>query len=140
MKQLNQVNKKSHTNSYELEKSKDIVLNTIKMICIMYLENADSIEHIDLSKIQDYFKYTEQEYINLIELKDSLKVQNYHQPYLEIYTNLDSIIMEDNLICKQEKITFIELTKDINNLEDILSFCYGILNLIIKYRENKENI
>lgn len=123
-----------HTNTYEEENYKDKLTNIIKMICIMYLEKQDSIEHIELLKLQEYFKYTELEYINLVSLKDSLKVQNYHQSYLEIYSNLDSMIMQDNLICKQEKVTFIELTKDINYLEDILGFCYGILSKIIKER------
>ncbi len=124
----------THINSYELEKSKDTLLKTIKMICLMYLENRDNINNILTSKLIDYFKYIEDEYMSIHKLKESLKIQTYFQPYNEIYTNLDSIIMKDNLICKQEKISFIELTKDINYLEDTLAYCYGVLNLIIKDR------
>lgn len=124
----------THINSYELEKSKDTLLKTIKMICLMYLENRDNINNILTSKLIDYFKYIEDEYMSIQKLKESLKIQTYFQPYNEIYTNLDSMIMKDNLICKQEKISFIELTKDINYLEDTLAYCYGVLNLIIKDR------
>lgn len=124
----------THINSYELEKSKDTLLKTIKMICLIYLENRDNINNILTSKLIDYFKYIEDEYMSIQKLKESLKIQTYFQPYNEIYTNLDSMIMKDNLICKQEKISFIELTKDINYLEDTLAYCYGVLNLIIKDR------
>ena len=37
---------KEHTNTYELEKSKDKLLLTIRMICLMYLENTKLIENI----------------------------------------------------------------------------------------------
>lgn len=124
----------NHMNSYNLEKSKDTLLKTIKMICLMYLENKDNINNILTSKLKDYFEYIENEYMSIHNLKESLKIQTYFEPYYEIYSNLDSMIMKDNLICKQEKISFIELTKDINYLEETLAYCYGVLNLIIKDR------
>ena len=46
------------------------------------------------------------------------------------------MIVSQNLLSKDEKILFIELTKDINNLEDTLAFCYGILMKILNERKN----
>ena len=77
------------------------------------------------------------EYYKINDLKNSLKVKTYSQPYFEIYTNLDSMILKDNLICSQEKVSFLELTKDINHLEETLGFCYGVLNMI--YQTRNEN-
>ena len=128
---------KEHSNTYELEKSKDKLLLTIRMICLMYLENTKLIENIETSKIKDYLEYTKNEYFKINDLKNSLKVKTYSQPYFEIYTNLDSMILKDNLICSQEKVSFIELTKDINHLEETLGFCYGVLNMI--YQTRNEN-
>lgn len=128
---------KEHVNTYELEKSKDKLLLTIRMICLMYLENTKLIENIETSKIKDYLEYTKNEYYKINDLKNSLKVKTYSQPYFEIYTNLDSMILKDNLICSQEKVSFLELTKDINHLEETLGFCYGVLNMI--YQTRNEN-
>lgn len=128
---------KEHVNTYELEKSKDTLLLTIRMICLMYLENTKLIENIETSKIKDYLEYTKNEYYKINDLKNSLKVKTYSQPYFEIYTNLDSMILKDNLICSQEKVSFLELTKDINHLEETLGFCYGVLNMI--YQTRNEN-
>ena len=125
---------KEHSNTYELEKSKDKLLLTIRMICLMYLENTKLIENIETTKIKDYLEYTKNEYFKINDLKNSLKVKTYSQPYFEIYTNLDSMILKDNLICSQEKVSFIELTKDINHLEETLGFCYGVLNMIYQTR------
>ena len=47
------------------------------------------------------------------------------------------MISRDNLLQKTEKISFIELTKEINYLEDILAFCYGVFHKIIKERKIK---
>lgn len=132
--------KTKHLNTYELENSKDKLLVTIKILCLMYLEKDSLISHIDNSKIKDYCNYVKSEYHNITNLKKSLKIQTYYKPYYEIYSNLDSIITLDNLICKQEKVSFIELTKDVNQLEETLGFCYGILNQIVKNRDiNLEN-
>ena len=128
---------KEHSNTYELEKSKDKLLLTIRMICLMYLENTKLIENIETTKIKDYLEYTKNEYFKINDLKNSLKVKTYFQPYFEIYTNLDSMILKDNLICSQEKVSFLELTKDINHLEETLGFCYGVLNMI--YQTRNEN-
>jgi hypothetical protein len=126
--------KQSHLNTYELEKIKDKYLMDIKAVCVLYLENKTHISHINNDKILECHKYILSAYEELDKLKQSLKVQTYNSPYYEIYSNLDSMILNDNLIGKQEKVTFIELTKDINYLADIIAFCYGILGLILKDR------
>lgn len=133
--QTNQTNQTTHLNTYELEKLKDKYLMDIKAICVLYLENKKNINHIDDAKILECHKYIVNAYGEIDNLKQSLKVQTYNSPYYEIYSNLDSMILNDNLISKQEKITFIELTKDINYLADIIAFCYGILGLILKDRK-----
>ena len=125
----------NHMNTYDLEKLKDKYLMDIKAICILYLENKKNINHINNTKILECHKYICSAYEEIDTLKQSLKVQTYNSPYYEIYSNLDSMILHDNLISKQLKITFIELTKDINYLADIIAFCYGILGLILKDRK-----
>ena len=133
-------NKTKHLNTYELQENKDKLVNTIKMICFMYLEHPENINHISITKIKNYFAYIGSEYAEISSLRDSLKVKTYHQPYKEIFSNLDDMITSDNLLSEDERIIFIELTKDINYLEDTLAFCYGILSKAINERENKENI
>ena len=123
-----------HTNTYETERNKDKLLNTIKMICFMYFDNPENIKRIEKSRLEEYFKYTIDEYQKINDLKDALKVKDYHRPYVEIYSNLDNMIASNNLLSKNEKITFIELTKDINNLSDTLALCFGILSKMIKER------
>lgn len=127
---------KNHVNTYEHEENKDKLLNTIKMICIIYLDSADKIKHIETEQIKKYFDYIGSELLQINNLRDSLKVKEYNQPYKEIYSNLDNMIASANLLSKDEKILFIELTKDINYLDSTLSFCYGILSKIITEREN----
>ena len=125
---------KNNETDYNLENSKDNLLKTIKMLCFMYLENSDNVVHIDIDKIKEYFKYIEFEYQNMAEFKKSLKIKHYSSPYYEIYSNLDSMILKEHLLAEQSKISFIELTKDVNYLEDILAFCYGVLSAMIKER------
>ena len=125
---------KNNETDYNLENSKDNLLKTIKMLCFMYLENSDNIKHIDTDKIKEYFKYIAAEYQNMAEFKKSLKIKHYSSPYYEIYSNLDSMILKEHLLAEQSKISFIELTKDVNYLEDILAFCYGVLSSMIKER------
>lgn len=127
-------------NTYETEYQKDKLLITIKVLCLMYLEDSQLINHIEDSRIIEYTNYIKKEYYEMNKFKNSLKIKTYYQPYYEIFSNLDSMILKDNLICKQEKVSFIELTKDVNQLEETLGFCFGILNLIIKTRNiNLEN-
>lgn len=126
----------NHTNTYELEENKDKLLNTIKMLCFMYLEKPENINHISTQQLKNYFIYISSEYSEISTFRDSLKIKTYHQPYKEIFSNLDGMIASDNLLSKDERITFVELTKDVNYLEDTLAFCYGILSKIINEREN----
>ncbi len=128
---LQNINQSTHLNTYEIEKSKDKLLLTIRIICLLYLEDKNKLT-IETEKLEEYFEYIKYEYNQIAELKKSLKVKTYTQPYYEIFSNLDSMILKDNLIHAQEKIAFIELTKDINHLEETLGFCYGVLNLILK--------
>lgn len=132
---LNSLN--SHTNTYKLEIIKDKYLTEIKLICFMFLENKKNIKHINDEKILECYEFILKEYEIISELKEDLKVKTYYAPYEEIYSNLDELIDKQNMLSKSDKMSFIELTKDINYLEDILSFCFGVLSLIIKDR-NKE--
>lgn len=127
-----------HLNSYETEADKDKLINSIKMICLSYLDKSDNIKHINTEKLENYFKYIEMEYNEISSLKYSLKVKSYHKPYNEIYSRLDDMIVADNLLSKDERIIFIELTKDINYLEDTLAFCYGILFNAISSRKDRK--
>jgi hypothetical protein len=126
----------NHTNTYELEENKDKLLNTIKMLCFMYLEKLENINHISTQQLKNYFIYISSEYSEISTFRESLKVKTYHQPYKEIFSNLDGMISSDNLLSKDERITFVELTKDVNYLEDTLAFCYGVLSKTINEREN----
>lgn len=125
-----------HTNTYEAEENKDKLLNIIKLLCFAYLENQNNIKHIKTEHLESHLDYIGAEYIETVNLKSALKVKSYHSPYREIYSNLDNMIVSQNLLSKDEKILFIELTKDINNLEDTLAFCYGILMKILNERKN----
>lgn len=124
-----------HTNTYEEENYKDKLTNIIKMICFMYLANDESISHITIERLEECFKFCVDEYESINNLKDALKVKDYCKHYEEIYSNLDNIIASDNLLSKDVKVAFIELTKDINNLSDTLAFCFGILSKIIKEKK-----
>ena len=126
---------KLHTNSYEYEQIKDKYLTDIKLICFMFLENKKNIKHISNEKILECYEFTLKEYEIIAELKAGLKVKTYYAPYEEIYYNLDNMIAKSNLLSNGDKLSFIELTKDINYLEDILVFCFGILGLIIADRK-----
>lgn len=124
----------NHTNTYELEILKDKYLTEIKLICFMFLENKKNIEHISLDKILESYEFTLNEYEVITELREGLKVKTFYAPYVEIYSNLDGMIAKSNLLSRDDKLSFIELTKDINYLEDILAFCFGVLSLIIEDR------
>ena len=125
---------KAQIELYKEELEQDELLKRIKMICFLYLENNSSLKIVSDETLLDYYEFVSKNYQKIAELKDSLKVQTYFSPNYEIYNNLDSLIIKHSLVAKQEKITFIELTKDINYLEDILAFCYGILGNILKNR------
>lgn len=132
MKHVNQTNK--HLNTYQHEQNKDKLINTIKMICLSFLENPKNINYITTQQLKNYFCYTESEYAEITELKESLKIKTYYQPYIEVFSNLDNMIASNSLLSKDEKVTFIELTKDVNYLQDTLAFCYGILSKAINER------
>lgn len=124
-----------HKNTYEFEKLKDNYLNEIKYLCFMFLENKKNIKQIENTKILECYNFVVNEYEIIAELKKGIKVKTYYSPYTEIYSNLDNLIAKSNLLSSDDKMTFIELTKDINYLEDTLAFCCGILGLIINQRK-----
>ena len=124
-----------HINSYELERLKDNYLNEIKYLCFMFLENKKNIKQIENTKILECYNFVVNEYEIIAELKKGIKVKTYYSPYTEIYSNLDNLIAKSNLLSSDDKMTFIELTKDINYLEDTLAFCCGILGMIIAQRK-----
>lgn len=124
-----------HTNTYEYEQTKDKYLTEIKLICFMFLENKKNIKHISNEKILECYEFTLKEYEIIAELKEGIKVKTYYAPYEEIYSNLDGMIAKSSLLSRDDKLSFIELTKDINYLEDVLVFCFGILGLIIADRK-----
>lgn len=124
----------NHANTYELERLKDKYLTEIKLLCFMFLENKKNISHISLEKLLESYEFILTEYEIITELREGLKVKTFYAPYEEIYSNLDGMISKSNLLSRDNKLSFIELTKDINYLEDILAFCFGVLGLIIKDR------
>lgn len=124
-----------HINTYEHEKLKDKYLNEIKLLCFMFLENKKSIKHISNNKILEAYEFINYQYYELEKLKAGVKIKTYNSPYEEIYSNLDELIDKQNMLSKSDKLSFIELTKDVNYLEDILAFCAGIIDTIIKYRK-----
>lgn len=123
-----------HTNTYELERLKDKYLTDIKLLCFMFLENPKNIEHVPLDKILESYQFVLTEYKIITALREGLKVKTFYAPYEEIYSNLDYMIAKSNLLSIDDKLSLVELTKDINYLEDILAFCFGVLGLVIKER------
>lgn len=123
-----------HTNTYELERLKDKYLTDIKLLCFMFLENPKNIEHVPLDKILESYQFVLTEYEIITALREGLKVKTFYAPYEEIYSNLDYMIAKSNLLSRDDKLSLVELTKDINYLEDILAFCFGVLGLVIKER------
>lgn len=134
-----QFHTQNHLNTYDLEVIKDKYLTDIKVLCFMFLDNKKNIKHITDNKIIELYEYIYSQYNEISSLRESLKVKTYYAPYTEIFKNLDNMINSDNLLCSQQKLSFIELTKDINYLEDTLSFCFGILCLIIQDRKIMHN-
>ena len=122
-------------NDYTLEKTKDTALLEIKSICFKYLQDKKNISDITDEQIIMCYNILLNEYDSIYELKEGLKIKTYFSPFYEIYSNLDEMISRDNLLQKTEKISFIELTKEINYLEDILAFCYGVFHKIIKEKK-----
>lgn len=121
--------------NYTTEKLKDAALLDIKQTCMKYLHNKNLISKISDEEIVICYDMILNEYNAISDLKKGLKVRTYFSPFYEIYSNLDNMIMKDHLLQKEEKITFLELTKEINYLEDILAFCYGVLHKIIEERK-----
>lgn len=131
------MNNLNNLNTYEVEENKDRLLNNIKMICFSFLADSENINHVKTRQLKNYLSYINSEYEEITSLKDSLKIQHYSRPYFEIFSNLDSMIVSPNLLSKTEKMMFTELIKDINYLEDSLSFCYGVISKAIEERCRK---
>lgn len=119
---------------YTKEKLKDSALYDIKMICYEYLENSDLILDILDEHIILCYEMVTNEFNEISNLKNSLKIKDYNSPFYEIYSNLDNLIMAENLLTSDNKMILLEISKDINYLIDVLSFCHFTLFKIIKER------
>lgn len=124
---------------YEKERIDDSIFMDIKFICMKYLQAPELIDDITDEEILLNYNFIFNKYEEITKLRKSLKIKPYNKPFYEIYTNLDNIISKDHLLQKEEKISFIELMKEINYLEESLGIYYSILLRIIKDRNVHQN-
>ncbi len=121
---------------YKNENLKDSALSDIKSLCVDYLCNPSNLGEFDIDYIEICYEMIINELNDISNLKESLKIKNYNNPFYEIYTNLDEMIMAENLLITGESIKYVNLTKDINYLIDILMLCSSVLYRIIQDRKN----
>ena len=113
--------------------NKDLILTNIINIC--YASINDDISHITDEQLLMCCNFINTEITYINNLKNDLKVPTYIAPFYEIENNLDIITMSNSVLSENPKVTFYELSKDINYLENILFFCDSILVKIIKDRK-----
>lgn len=117
---------------YNEEKIQDELLKEIKLWCFNYLFEPETYEKKTLDEISKYSWFLLEKFNYYKKLKKSLKIKNYPWAIAEISSLLDGLTLSSSIDDYTSEKYINLITKDINHIIEMISFCHGIINLYIR--------
>lgn len=120
---------------YKDEEEDDQILNEIRSICYSYLDNEENISDITDHSLILAHDFLYDKFMQLIDLKNKMKIQNYNWPFMEVSQTMDEFVLTESMKARSSDSIKIKLTKEINYAIDQVGLTYSVIAKIMRGRQ-----
>ena len=117
-----------------LDIEEDKFLNGIKIICFSYLDSDATLYEVDKDLLYEYMEFLTDKYKQYKAVKDGFQIMGASNDIINTSSILDTITLHGTDYVNGTK-AIDQLSKDIRKTVESISFCYGIVNKMLQYRE-----